>query len=125
VRHRVLLHRLRPGVPVPRKGARYLVTRLWPKGFTREELDLAGWFKRAAPPHALRRWYGERLERWNEYREEVRAGLEEDPAGWSALLAAARDGPVVLLHDGEDDEHNHAAVLRELVEERLAADAGR
>jgi len=105
--------------PLPRRGKRFLVDRLWPRGVRRDDLRLAGWCKEAAPTHDLRRWFDHRLERWMEFREEYRIQLEETPATWKPLLDAARDGDVVLLFSARDRDYNQAAVLKEFLDERL------
>ena len=103
--------------PIPRRGKRFLVDRLWPRGVRKEELRLDGWCKEAAPTHDLRRWFGDRLERWMEFREEYRAQLEATPATWKSILDAAREGDVILLHSTRDRDHNPAAVLRDFLEQ--------
>ncbi|MGB9082638.1 MAG: DUF488 family protein, partial [Desulfuromonadaceae bacterium] len=39
---------------VPEDGLRFLVDRLWPRGMKKENLQMAGWLKDAAPSDALR-----------------------------------------------------------------------
>ena len=104
--------------PIPRRGRRILVDRLWPRGVSKEELRLDAWCKEAAPTHDLRRWFGHRLERWMEFRKEYRAQLEETPAAWRSILEAARAGDVLLLYSAKDRDHNQAVVLKEFLDER-------
>lgn len=104
---------------LPRKGKRFLVDRLWPRGVKRESLRLSGWCKEAAPTHDLRRWFGHRLERWMEFRKEYRAQLEGAPETWRPLAEAAREGDVTLLFSARDRDHNQAVVLKEFLDERV------
>jgi uncharacterized protein YeaO (DUF488 family) len=104
---------------LPRKGKRFLVERLWPKGADREELRLTAWCKEAAPTHDLLRWYSNKLERWMEFRDDYVRQLEETPRSWEPILAAAEAEDIVLLHAARDDDYNAAVVLQEFLEERL------
>ena len=105
--------------PTPRRGKRYLVDRLWPRGIRKDDLRLESWSKEAAPTHDLRRWFGHKLERWIEFREDYRAQLADTPKTWQPILEAARKGDVVLLFSARDRDYNQAVVLKEFLEERL------
>jgi len=104
---------------LPRRGKRFLIERLWPKGAQRDELGLTAWCKEAAPTHDLLRWYSNKLERWMEFREEYRRQLEEAPQAWQKILDAAEQEDIVLLHAARDEDYNAAMVLQEFLEERL------
>lgn len=101
-------------------GERYLVDRLWPRGVRKDDLQIDGWLKDAAPSADLRKWFGHDPEKWPEVRERYRRELEERPEAWQPLLDAARRGTVTLVYAARDVEHNNAVVLREVLEERLA-----
>jgi uncharacterized protein YeaO (DUF488 family) len=99
-------------------GRRILVERLWPRGMKKEALDADAWLKDVAPSTELRRWFGHRVERWDEFRRRYREELRANPAGWSPILAASKRGTVTLLYSAHDVEHNGAIVLRDYVIER-------
>lgn len=101
-------------------GYRVLVDRVWPRGVSREALRLDAWDRDVAPSDALRRWYGHRPERWEEFRRRYRIELSEGAAqaALQALAERARAGRVTLVFGARDAEHSQAAVLRELLEER-------
>jgi len=108
-------------LPDPDDGYRVLVDRLWPRGLTREALRLGEWNRVIAPSDELRRWYGHRPERWEEFRRRYRAELAEGAARdtLDALARRALDARVTLVFGARDTERSQAAVLRELLEERL------
>ncbi len=106
--------------PASGDGRRVLVERLWPRGLKKEALAADAWRKEVAPTTELRRWFGHRTERWEEFRRRYRAELDGNPDGWAPLLTAARAGALTLLYSARDTSHNSAAVLRDYLEERRA-----
>lgn len=100
------------------EGQRILVERLWPRGMTREALGPHTWLKEVAPSTELRKWFGHRLERWNQFQERYRAELDANPEAWEPILAASGRGTVTLLYSAHDPLHNGALVLRDYLVER-------
>ena len=99
-------------------GWRVLVERLWPRGMKKEALAVDAWLKDVAPSTELRRWFGPRVERWEEFRRRYRRELAANPAAWAPLLHAERRGRVTLLYSAHDVLHNGAVVLREYLMKR-------
>jgi uncharacterized protein YeaO (DUF488 family) len=101
---------------------RVLVDRVWPRGVSRESLELDEWCREVAPSDALRRWYGHHVERWEEsrrcYRDELSRG--QPLAALAGLIARARDGRVTLVFGARDALHSQATVLREAIDEEIA-----
>jgi uncharacterized protein YeaO (DUF488 family) len=104
--------------PEPSDGRRLLVERLWPRGMKKEALAADAWVKEVAPSTELRKWFGHRPERWDEFRRRYRDELAANPEAWAPILDAANHGPVTLLYSAHDTEHNGALVLREYLAER-------
>lgn len=104
----------------PDDGVRFLVDRLWPRGISRENLQLDGWQKDLAPSDGLRRWFGHDPVRWNEFRQRYWAELEAGSAAWKPLLDLARAQTVTLLFGAHDRECNNAVALRSFLEARLS-----
>ena len=99
----------------PDDGTRILVERLWPRGVTKAEADLAGWDRDIAPSPALRKWYGHVPARWEEFRTRYLAELQGNAAAVERLRELARKGPLTLVFAARDAEHSSAAVLREVL----------
>ncbi|MNX84743.1 hypothetical protein D3C86_1165550 [compost metagenome] len=124
-------HRAEPGAsirlkraydaPAPEDGERFLVDRLWPRGVSKERLQLTDWLKEVAPTTALRQWFGHQVERWPEFEARYRAELAANEEALAPLLEAARSGPVTLVYAAKDLEHNQARVLKRVLEEHLKA----
>lgn len=102
--------------PARADGRRILVERLWPRGMKKEALAAHAWMKEVAPSTQLRKWFGHRPERWQEFRRRYRAELNANPAAWKPILEAARTGTVTLLYSAHDTVHNGAVVLREYLQ---------
>ena len=99
--------------------ARVLVDRVWPRGRSRDSLDLDEWNKDVAPSAPLRTWFGHDPARWDEFRQRYGAELELNGDAWAPLLERARRGPIVLLYGARDRVHNNAVALREFLLDRL------
>ena len=105
--------------PVARgAGRRILVERLWPRGMTKAALHADAWLKEVAPSTALRKWFGHRPDRWEEFRRRYREELSANREGWSSILGASQRGTVTLLYSAHDVEHNGAVVLQEYLTQR-------
>ena len=107
--------------PAPEDGARLLVDRLWPRGVTKEKLQLTGWLKEVAPSDALRQWFDHDPARWEEFQTRYAAELEANPKAWEPILQAARDGRVSLLFAAKDVDHNNAVALKAFLDRKLVA----
>jgi uncharacterized protein YeaO (DUF488 family) len=105
-------------------GWRVLVERLWPPGMRKEAMAVDAWLKDVAPSTELRRWFGHRVERWEEFRRRYRRELAANPAAWAPILHAERRGRVTLLYSARDVVHNGAVVLRDYLTRRGGASAG-
>ncbi len=49
--------------PGDNDGFRVLIDRIWPRGVTKEKLQLDAWLKELAPSADLRKWFGHDPER--------------------------------------------------------------
>ena len=109
--------------PAPDDGRRILVDRIWPRGLSHEEVRVSVWLKDLAPSTTLRKWFGHEPDRWPEFRERYLAELAGPAA--QALLQELADlaqaETVTLVYAARDQRRNNAVVLKELIEERLAA----
>lgn len=99
-------------------GYRVLVDRIWPRGVSKDEIDLDEWCKDLAPSDELRKWFGHDPERWKEFQRRYRRELKEKGEELSRLRGIARKRRVLLLYGANDKEHNQAVVLREVLKGR-------
>jgi uncharacterized protein YeaO (DUF488 family) len=101
---------------------RVLVDRVWPRGVSKEELGLDLWMRDVAPSDDLRKWFGHRPERWDEFRRRYREELRqpERRSLVDQLVGMARERPLALLHGAKDRAHNQAVVILAEIDDRLA-----
>jgi uncharacterized protein YeaO (DUF488 family) len=106
--------------PARGDGRRILVERLWPRGMKKDALAADAWLKEVAPSTELRKWFGHRVERWQEFRDRYQAELDANQEAWAPILAEAQQGTVTLLYSAHDTVHNGAVVLRDYLTERTS-----
>lgn len=97
----------------------YLVDRLWPRGVSKQKLNLDGWLREVAPSDELREWFDHDPEKWDAFQRRYFEELNDRPEAWAPLLKAAKRGRVVLLYAARDTEHNNAVALKAFLEEQL------
>ena len=105
--------------PAPDDGLRYLVDRVWPRGVTKNALDVADWVREVAPSDSLRQWFGHDPAKWEEFKQRYFSELEAKPATWQPLLEAGRHGAVTLVFSARDEAHNQAVALKEFLDKKL------
>ncbi|MDE2270820.1 MAG: DUF488 family protein [Xanthomonadaceae bacterium] len=99
-------------------GARILVDRLWPRGQSKEKLQLTAWVKEIAPSSGLRQWFGHDPAKWQEFRKRYRAELDANPDAVAELQGLLRANPnATLLFMAHDEQHSNAVVLAEYLRE--------
>ena len=103
--------------PSPQDGYRVLVDGLWPRGLTKEKLRVDEWMRAIAPSATLRKWYGHRPEKWEEFRRRYRAELEKPPRKelLDELIKRARKEKVTLVFGARDAQHSNATVIAEMI----------
>ncbi|NMM27766.1 MAG: DUF488 family protein [Glaciimonas sp.] len=101
----------------PADGFRVLVDRLWPRGRSKETLELDQWARDLAPSANLRKWFGHAPKRWETFQQRYRSELdaEEKQEGMRDLLAAADGRSITLVYAAKDEQHNQAIVLRDVL----------
>lgn len=106
-------------------GARVLVDRYWPRGVSREALELDAWVREVAPSDDLRRWFDHDPGRWEEFVRRYHRELEACPGPVEELLGAHRErGTLTLVYGARDTEHNNAVALRDYLRRREAEPEG-
>jgi uncharacterized protein YeaO (DUF488 family) len=99
-------------------GARILIDRLWPRGQSKEKLQLSAWVKDIAPSTELRKWFGHDPAKWEEFRKRYRAELDANPEAIEELQDLLKaHANATLLFMAHDEKHCNATVLAEYLRE--------
>jgi uncharacterized protein YeaO (DUF488 family) len=102
--------------PEKADGFRVLVDRVWPRGVSKEKAAVDLWMKEIGPSADLRKWFGHRPERWDEFRKRYRDELKDKRDLLDELRAHAGKGRLTLVYSAKDEAHNQAVVIREVLE---------
>jgi len=98
----------------------YLIDRLWPRGVSKERLLGVQWLKQIAPDNALRQWFHQHVDQWEEFERRYQLQLAENEA-WQPLVTLLRQGQALtLLYGSKDTQHNQGVVLRDFLLAQLA-----
>ena len=107
--------------PDPDDGYRALVDRLWPRGMRKDKAAIDEWAKDLAPSAELRSWYHQdRDARRDEFAARYREELSASEAVEDFLRRTGGQERVTLLYAARDTQHNHALVLRDVLQEAAA-----
>jgi uncharacterized protein YeaO (DUF488 family) len=102
------------------EGYRVLVDRVWPRGISKDDLDLDEWRKEIAPSTRLRKWFGHDPARWREFQKRYFVELEGKQDSVQELMKRARQGRVTLVYGARDQDHNQAVALSAYLRARAA-----
>lgn len=105
--------------PAKNDGYRLLVDRIWPRGVSKEEAKLDDWNKEIAPSTELRKWFGHKEERFEEFKKRYKKELEKHKNDMKEIAKIANKKTVILLYGAKDEKMNQAVVLKEVLEENL------
>jgi uncharacterized protein YeaO (DUF488 family) len=99
--------------PSPSDGYRILVDRLWPRGLTKDRLQLNLWNKDIAPSHELRRWFGHEPKKWREFIKRYFIELNANPIAVETVQSCLQSESVVTFVFGSREEKlNNAVALK-------------
>jgi uncharacterized protein YeaO (DUF488 family) len=98
-------------------GKRILVMTLWPRGVSKDKVDL--WMKELGTPKDLiKKWKGGRMS-WPEYATEYRKSLRGKDALLRKLADESKKGTITLLCTEKDPASCHRSLLKEAIETYL------
>jgi uncharacterized protein YeaO (DUF488 family) len=66
--------------PAKTDGVRVLVERIWPRGVQEDAAQINEWPQAIAPSEVLRKWYGNKKEKWTEFRKRYTIELHKGEA---------------------------------------------
>lgn len=99
--------------PASEDGYRVLVDKLWPRGVSKEELELDEWRKEVAPSDELRKAFHSDELSWDEFRKDYLSELKDHREELKPLAERAQKEKLTLVFSASDPEHNNAVVLKQ------------
>ena len=101
--------------PESEDGYRVLIDRVWPRGRSRESLQLDEQAPQLAPSVELRKWFSHDPKHWTEFQARYKQELQAESmqARMKDLLAASHGRHITLVYGAKDVVHNHAVILRD------------
>ena len=97
-------------------GFRILIDRLWPRGLSKNEVNIDLWIKDVAPSTPLRKWFDHEEKKWDEFKSRYFKELEKCNKSINTILDKVDKGPVILLYGAKDKKFNNAIALKEYLE---------
>lgn len=98
-------------------GFRILIDRLWPRGLSKEKAKIDIWLKEIAPSDGLRKYFGHKTEKWDEFKDKYRNELVNKQDEIDEIKKLENQHKIItLLYGAKDDRHNNAVVLKEIME---------
>jgi len=98
-------------------GCRVLVDRLWPRGISKDEAKVDLWLKDIAPSNELRKWFGHKKERWEEFKMKYKQELEAKKLLKELIDLSKKHKRLTLLYGAKDEEHNQAIIIVEMLQD--------
>lgn len=109
--------------PSPEDGYRVLVDRLWPRGISKPEADIAEWDKDLAPSTELRKWFHHDPALWAEFSAKYKAELLDKNPGLTFLKRLEKEEVITLVYAAKDEKHCHPLVLKKYLDDIIAEKA--
>jgi uncharacterized protein YeaO (DUF488 family) len=100
---------------------RILIDRLWPRGLSKDKVNIDLWLKDIAPSSSLRKWFSHDENKWNEFKKKYFKELEENNGeSLHKILDKAVEGrSITLLYGAKNEKFNNAVALKEYLEQKI------
>ena len=103
--------------PEPSDGKRILVMKLWPRGISKDKVDL--WMKELGTDRELiRKWKDGKIS-WDRFAADYRKSLRGKEDLLMNLAQESKAGTITLLCTDKDPSRCHRSLLKSAIEERL------
>ncbi len=100
--------------PEKSDGKRVLVMTLWPRGVSKDKVDV--WMKELGTPRDLIKEYKSGRISWSEYAAAYRKSLKGKEALLEELAKESRAGTVTLLCTEKDPNQCHRSLLKKAID---------
>jgi len=101
-------------------GYRILVDRLWPRGVSKEKLQIEEWLKEIAPSNELRKWIHNNPNKFDDFILKYHKELDQKTQLISKLKELYQEHQTLtLIYASKNREQNNATVLKDYLEREL------
>jgi len=100
--------------PEESDGKRILVMTLWPRGVSKDKVDV--WMKELGTPRDLIKRYKSGQMSWKEYAAAYRRSLKGKEETLRSLASESKKGTITLLCTEKDPGSCHRSLLKEAIE---------
>lgn len=95
---------------------RILVDRLWPRGMSKERLQMDFWAKELTPTSELRQKYHKGIFDWKAFKSQYIIELKNNTLAIDTFVENYEDcQEIELVYAAKNEEQNHAIVLRDFL----------
>jgi uncharacterized protein YeaO (DUF488 family) len=99
---------------------RILVDRLWPRGLSKDKVNIDLWLKDIAPSSSLRKWFSHDENKWNEFKKKYFKELEKNNESINIILNRLQEKKsITLLYGSKEEKFNNALALKEYLEKKI------
>lgn len=106
--------------PEESDGCRILVDRLWPRGVSKEKLQINEWLKDIAPSDELRNWFNHDPEKFKGFQKRYLNELKNKTNEVEKLISICSDyDHITLVYSAKDRKHNNAVVLKKFLRDYI------
>ena len=101
----------------PSDGKRVLVMTLWPRGVSKDKIDV--WMKELGTPRELIKRYKSGKVEWRQFKSEYSRSLKGKEGMLRDLAEESKKGTITLLCTEKDPTRCHRSILKEAIEKYL------
>jgi uncharacterized protein YeaO (DUF488 family) len=92
---------------------------IWPRGVSKQQAAIDEWLKSVAPTKELRKWFGHKAEKWDEFKKRYFKELENKKGLLEDIRKRAKGSRVTLIYAAKDENYNNAVALKEYIEKKM------
>ena len=103
-------------------GKRILVDRIWPRGVSKEKIEISNWAKEIAPSTEIRKAFNHQSEKFQWFKKRYLQELSQNPESvdfFDNVKKYLKTENVTLIYGAKDQQYNHAVILQEFILENL------
>ena len=104
--------------PSSGNGYRILVDRIWPRGVSKDELEIDEWLKDIAPSTELRKWFNHDPVKWDDFKKRYFKELKQKKELTEKIIEKMKNHNITFVYSAKDREHNNAVALKEYIEKQ-------